>query len=49
MKIIIEGDEKKVKQLFRELIPRCKRDKVELKVDEPGKQVKKPAKKQVKK
>lgn len=41
MKIIIEGDEKKVKQLLKELTPRCKRDKVNLKVDETKKLAKK--------
>lgn len=30
MKISIEGDEKKIKQLIKELTPRCKRDKVKL-------------------
>lgn len=34
MKIQIEGNEKKVKQLYKELLPRCKRDKVELSVIE---------------
>jgi len=30
MKIQIRGNEKKVKQLIKELIPRCKRDGLEL-------------------
>lgn len=34
MKIVLEGDEKKIKQLIKELTHRCKRDKVELKVEE---------------
>lgn len=48
MKIIIEGDYKKVKQLFRELKPRCKRDKVYLTIDIPT-EVKKNVVKKVKK
>ncbi len=39
MKISIEGDEKKIKQLIKELTPRCKRDKVKLIV--PKKKVQK--------
>lgn len=30
MKIIIKGDYNKVKQLLKELVPRCKRDKVNI-------------------
>jgi len=56
MKLIIEGDYKKVKQLLKELKPRCKKDKVSVSVDEPTppksrtvNQSKNPVKKQSKK
>lgn len=34
MKIIIEGNEKKLKQLFKELVPRAKYDKVSISIKE---------------
>lgn len=45
MIIQLEGDEKKIKQLIKELTPRCKRDKVILNVKEQVKEVKKTKKK----
>lgn len=45
MIIQIEGNEKKIKQLIKELTPRCKRDKVTLEVIEEVKEVKKTKKK----
>ena len=41
MIIQIEGDAKKIKQLIKELRPRCKRDKVVLSFKEDIKQVQK--------
>lgn len=41
MKISIEGDEKKIKQLIKELTPRCKRDKVNLIIEKEIKEEKK--------
>lgn len=35
MKLIIEGDYKKVKQLLKELKPRCKKDKVSIEISVP--------------
>lgn len=34
MKIQLEGNEKHIKQLIKELVPRCKRDKVKLEIVE---------------
>jgi len=34
MKIIIHGESKKLKQLFKELVPRCQRDKLLIESDE---------------
>lgn len=45
MIIQIEGDEKKIKQLIKELTPRCKRDKVALNVIEEVKEARKTKKK----
>lgn len=30
MKLILEGDDKKVNQIYKELIYRCKRDKIQM-------------------
>ncbi len=34
MKIIIEGDDKKVNQIYKELIYRCKRDNVKMTISD---------------
>jgi len=48
MKLIIEGDYKKVKQLLKELTPRCKKDKVSIEIAVP-KEEKKTIRKRVSK